>query len=212
MRTRDASNVPPPRSYTTTTSRRAVSVFRCRWVYSNPAADGSWTMALTVKPAWRNASSVISRCAAKALAGTATTARNSGSWDTFRRKLERVRSASRTCERNWAMSSVSGMTLLPSATVCPGPASGPERRRLNERKDENDGSSATARASKPKRSSPPRSATTVGIHSRASPASSMKSTTGWFPRSAHATTVRVVPKSMPSRTRGSCHRAKKFGR
>jgi len=40
-----------------------------------------------------------------------------------------------------------------------------------------------------------------GIDRAASPVPSVNPTTGWLPRSAHATTVRVVPKSIPSSTR-----------
>ena len=57
----------------------------------------------------------------------------------------------------------------------------------------------------PEARSPLRSAIREGNHSQLSPSGPMKPSTGVLPPS-HATTVRVVPKSIPSRMGAPCHR------
>ncbi len=70
------------------------------------------------------------------------------------------------------------MRIEPTCTTPVDATCVPPSRRLKERTWENEGSSSVASASKPKRSSPARSATTDGYHSTRSPVSLSKLTTG----------------------------------
>ncbi len=134
---------------------------------------------MTSKPARRKASSVTKRCVPWALAGVATTVTSrSSSLAAERGRLERVRTASRSETRKRAISSPPVRVVPPICTSKSGAARGPERRRLNERSTVHSGSAATASASKPKRSSPRRSAATEGYQSIGLPPSSWKVTTG----------------------------------
>ncbi len=164
-------------------SRRDVRVLRKRWVYSKPAADGSFSIPFTSKPARRKASSVTKRWVPCALAGVATTAVSvrSGARPLLLRgfgRFERVRMASRSEPRKRATSSPPGTVVSPTWTAKSGAERGPESRRLKDRRTDHDGSPATASASNPNRSSPPRSATTEGYQSTGVSFSSWNDRTG----------------------------------
>ena len=111
-----------------------------------------------------------------AFAGVAITDSKRSCWRMAFGRFDVVRRAVARASMKRATSSPMNSSEEPSCTVPFALASA--SRRLKERACVKLGSRATASASKPKRSSPARSATTEGNHSTESPASLSKVTTG----------------------------------